>query len=158
METESFNWLQTLFTFIGGSAGTLIIKSLLEHFLNKSKNNEEVKSSTIDNNQKTDTYWENRFKGLKVDYEDREQYHAKRYEELKQLYDERLQFQQGLVDKYKSELTEANDVITAKTVLIKELEAQMIEKDKQMASFSQQIIDLSTQIKKTTPEQDMLDK
>ena len=158
METEPFNWLQTLFTFIGGSAGTLIIKSLLEHFLNKSKNNEEVKSSTIDNNQKTDTYWENRFKGLKGDYEDREQYHAKRYEELKQLYDERLQFQQGLVDKYKSELTEANDVITAKTVLIKELEAQMIEKDKQMASFSQQIIDLSTQIKKTTPEQDMLDK
>lgn len=158
METESFNWLQTLFTFIGGSAGTLIIKSLLEHFLNKSKNNEEVKSSTIDNNQKTDTYWENRFKGLKVDYEDREQYHAKRYGELKQLYEERLQFQQGLVDKYKSELTEANDVITAKTVLIKELESQMIEKDKQMASFSQQIIDLSTQIKKTTPEQDMLDK
>lgn len=158
METESFNWLQTLLTFAGGSAGTLIIKSLLDHFLNKSKKNEEVKSSTIDNDQKTDTYWENRFKGLKVDYEDREKYHARRYEELKQLYEERLQFQQGLVDKYKSELTEANDIITAKTVFIKELEAQMIEKDKQMASFSQQIIDLSTQLNKSTPEQDMLDK
>lgn len=158
METESFNWLQVLLTFAGGSAGTLIIKSLLDHFLNKSKKTEEVKSSTIDNDQKTDTYWENRFKGLKVDYEDREKYHDRRYEELKQLYAERLQFQQGLVDKYKSELTEANDIITAKTVLIKELEAQMLEKDKQMASFSQQILDLSTQLNKSTPEQDMLDK
>lgn len=158
METESFSLLQMLLTFAGGSAGTLIIKSLLDHFLNKSKKNEEIKSSTIDNDQKTDTYWENRFKGLKIDYEDREKYHARRYEELKQLYDERLQFQQGLVDKYKSELTEANDIITAKTVFIKELEAQMLEKDKQMASFSQQIIDLSTQLNKSTPEQDLLDK
>lgn len=158
METESFTWIQTLLTFAGGSAGTLIIKSLLDHFLNKSQKNEEVKSSTIDNDQKTDTYWENRFKGLKVDYEDREKYHARRYDELKQLYEERLQFQKGLVDKYKSELTEANDAITAKTVFIKDLEAQMLEKDKQMASFSQKIIDLSKQLNKSTPEQDMLDK
>lgn len=151
------SWVQILISILSGSFGTMVIKSIIDHWLNKRKNEEQIKASSIDNYMKSDTYWENRFRGLKLDYEDREKHHNARYEELKNAYEEKLKFNEPLVARLKNEISELSEELSAKVEFINSLEQKSAEKDAKILNLTNKIIELSSKIHEQSPQQMQLD-
>lgn len=136
-------WVSVVIYIITGSLGTMVIKSIIDHILNKKKNDAEIKGTSIENDSKIDNYWENRFKGLKQDYEDREKYHNGRYEELKTTYEEKYDFKNQLLEKTKRELSEITDLLNAKIEYIKKCEDTICKKDEKIIELTNQVLRLS---------------
>lgn len=136
-------WVSIVIYIITGSLGTMVIKSIIDHILNKKKNDAEIKGTSIENDSKIDNYWENRFKGLKQDYEDREKYHNGRYEELKTTYEEKYDFKNQLLEKTKRELSEITDLLNAKIEYIKKCEDTICKKDEKIIELTNQVLRLS---------------
>ena len=136
-------WVSVVLYIITGSLGTMVIKSIIDHILNKKKNDAEIKGTSIENDSKIDNYWENRFKGLKQDYEDREKYHNGRYEELKTTYEEKYDFKNQLLEKTKRELSEITDLLNAKIEYIKKCEDTICNKDEKIIELTDQVLRLS---------------
>lgn len=151
------SWIQILISILSGSFGTMVIKSIIDHWLNKRKNEEQIKASSIDNYMKSDTYWENRFKGLKLDYEDREKHHNARYDELKNVYEEKLKFNETLVARLKNEISELSEELSAKIEFINSLEQKSAEKDAKILDLTNKIVELSGKIHEQSPQQKQLD-
>ena len=151
------SWVQILISILSGSFGTMVIKSIIDHWLNKRKNEEQIKASSIDNYMKSDTYWENRFRGLKLDYEDREKHHNARYEELKNAYEEKLKFNEPLVARLKNEISELSEELSAKAEFINSLEQKSAEKDTKILDLTNKIVELSGKIHEQSPQQMQLD-
>lgn len=136
-------WVSVVIYIVTGSLGTMVIKSIVDHFLNKRKNDAEIKGTSIDNDSKIDNYWENRFKGLKQDYEDREKYHNSRYDELKTTYEEKYDFKNQLLEKTKTELSEITNLLNAKIEYIKKCEDTICKKDEKILELTNQVLHLS---------------
>lgn len=136
-------WVSVVIYIITGSLGTMVIKSIVDHILNKRKNDAEIKGTSIENDSKIDNYWENRFKGLKQDYEDREKYHNDRYNELKTTYEEKYSFKDQLLEKTKTELSEITNLLNAKIEYIKTCEETICKKDEKIIELTNQVLRLS---------------
>lgn len=106
---------------------------------------------------KSDSYWENRFKGLKLDYEDREKHHNARYEELKGVYEEKLKFNETLITRLKNEVSTLSTELNAKVEFINNLEQQATQKDEKILSLTNHIVELSSKIREQSPAQKLLD-
>ena len=106
---------------------------------------------------KSDTYWENRFKGLQLDYENREKHHNARYDELKNIYGEKLKFNETLVARLKDEISELSEELSAKVEFINSLEQKSAEKDAKILDLTNKIVELSGKIHEQSPQQMQLD-
>lgn len=105
----------------------IVSLSIWQSYKSKKKEQLEDKQSSLDVGIKDDSYWENRFKGLKADYEDREKYHNQRYEQLKAEYESREQFLREMIEETKKEYqnlkSEVNQLTELKTQLVDKLKA-----------------------------------
>lgn len=106
---DSPNILVNIFEYLSvfgvGSAVSLFLKTIVEKWSKRKKDEQELKDGDLDIRLKHDQYWENRFKGLKIDYDSREQYHKEQYELLCKAYQDKEAFLQSCLDKAKNDYT-----------------------------------------------------
>lgn len=102
-------FLQLISIFGIGSAMSLALKTAIEKIAKHKKEKIELKSSDLEVQMKHDQYWENRFNGLKIDYDSREKYHREQYELIKKTYEEKEAFLQSCIDKFKSDYSILSD-------------------------------------------------
>lgn len=106
---DSPNILANIFEYLSvfgvGSAVSLFLKTIVEKWSKRKKDEQELKDGDLDIRLKHDQYWENRFKGLKIDYDSREQYHKEQYELLRKAYQDKEVFLQSCLDKAKNDYT-----------------------------------------------------
>lgn len=106
---DSPNILANIFEYLSvfgvGSAVSLFLKTIVEKWSKRKKDEQELKDGDLDIRLKHDQYWENRFKGLKIDYDSREQYHKEQYELLRKAYQDEEAFLQSCLDKAKNDYT-----------------------------------------------------
>lgn len=106
---DSPNILANIFEYLSvfgvGSAVSLFLKTVVEKWSKRKKDEQELKDGDLDIRLKHDQYWENRFKGLKIDYDSREQYHKEQYELLRKAYQDKEAFLQSCLDKAKNDYT-----------------------------------------------------
>lgn len=117
----------------------LIVFALRQASAEKKKEQTDTKSSELDVDIKEESYWEQRFNGLKQDYIDRENYHKSKYEQLKTEYDSREQFLRDMLDESRKDYTtlklEVQELQEIKTQLDDRLrQARQIIADYEMKS------------------------
>lgn len=117
----------------------LVVFALRQANSEKKKEQTDTKSSELDVDIKEESYWEQRFNGLKQDYIDRENYHKSKYEQLKTEYDSREQFLRDMLDESRKDYTtlkqEVQELQEIKTQLDDRLrQARQIIADYEMKS------------------------
>lgn len=125
--------------------------SIFQSLRAKKKEEYEEKQTSLDVDIKDDTYWENRFKGLKSDYEDREKYHNSRYEQIKAEYENREQFLREMLDSVKSDYQNLKNEVTS----LQEIKSQLDDKLKQansiISEYEIRVRKLESQFKENYP-------
>lgn len=129
----------------------IVCLSIWQSYKSKKKEDIEDKQSSLDVGMKDDSYWENRFKGLKADYEDRERYHNQRYEQLKAEYENREQFLREMIEETKKEYQN----LKAEVNQLSELKAQLDDKlkaaNKIIANYEIRFIKMEAKLKEACP-------